>query len=146
MRDRTAWEKGATGPQTINGHTYKNLTRFTRLCAVCGEPFSIFVTAKIAAGQADSNSYPSPQERASHASATITRPGQPRRQPPAVDETARRLGRRHVRPRVLRGEARRLNIRTIESATHIRNEAMRAVAKRQGRLEEFVILIDRIER
>lgn len=57
MRDRTAWEKGATGPQTINGHTYKNLTRFTRLCAVCGEPFSIFVTAKIAAGQADSNSF-----------------------------------------------------------------------------------------
>lgn len=45
----------------------------------------------------------------------------------------------------LRGETRRMGLRTIESATHVRNVAMRAVAKRQGRLEEFVILIDRIE-
>lgn len=57
MRDRTIWEKGVTGPQTINGHTYKNLTRYTRRCVSCGEPFSIFVTAKIAAGHADSNSF-----------------------------------------------------------------------------------------
>ena len=46
----------------------------------------------------------------------------------------------------LRAEALRMGIRTIESATHIRNQAMREVAKRQGRLEEFVILVDRIER
>ncbi len=46
---------------------------------------------------------------------------------------------------VLRGEARRMGLRTIESATHVRNVAMRAVAKRQGRTEEFVILIDRVE-
>ena len=45
----------------------------------------------------------------------------------------------------LRGEARRLGINSIESATHVRNAAMRAVAKRQGRAEEFVILVDRIE-
>ena len=45
----------------------------------------------------------------------------------------------------LRAEALRMGLRTIESATHVRNVAMRAVAKRQGRPEEFVILIDRIE-
>ena len=46
----------------------------------------------------------------------------------------------------LRGEALRLGINSIESATHVRNAAMRAVAKRQGRAEDFVILVDRIER
>ena len=45
----------------------------------------------------------------------------------------------------LRSEAMRMGMRSIESATHIRNQAMREVARRQGRLEEFVILVDRIE-
>lgn len=45
----------------------------------------------------------------------------------------------------LRAEAMRMGVRSIESAVHVRNVAMRAVAKRQGRAEDFVILIDRIE-
>jgi GNAT superfamily N-acetyltransferase len=45
----------------------------------------------------------------------------------------------------MRGEAKRMGVRSIESATHVRNVAMRAVAKRQGRAEDFVILIDRLE-
>lgn len=57
MHDRTEWTKGATGPQVIKGKSYKSLTEFTRQCATCDQPFSIFVTAKIAAGHADSNSF-----------------------------------------------------------------------------------------
>jgi hypothetical protein len=57
MRDREGWEKGNSGEQVVNGKTYKNLTQFTRKCATCGEPFSIYVTRKIASGHADSNSF-----------------------------------------------------------------------------------------
>lgn len=57
MHDRTEWTKGNSGPQTIKGKSYKELTEFTRPCATCGEPFSIYVTKKIANGHADSNSF-----------------------------------------------------------------------------------------
>lgn len=57
MHDRTEWTRGTTGPQTIKGKSYNNLTEFHRHCATCDEPFSIFVTAKIASGAADSNSF-----------------------------------------------------------------------------------------
>jgi hypothetical protein len=57
MHDRSKWERGHSGPQTINGKGYKNLTEFKRPCVACGELFSIFVTSKIAAGHADSNSF-----------------------------------------------------------------------------------------
>lgn len=36
--------------------------------------------------------------------------------------------------------AEKLHVRSIEGATHVRNSAMRAVAKRMGRVEEAVIL------
>jgi len=35
--------------------------------------------------------------------------------------------------------------RTIESATHIKNTAMRAIGKKLGRTEEFVIMVDELE-
>lgn len=57
MRDRSDWIKGATGSQTINGRPYPNLTAYTRPCATCNKPFSIYVTGKIASGRADSNSF-----------------------------------------------------------------------------------------
>lgn len=57
MHDRTEWTRGTTGPQTIKGKRYDNLTEFHRPCATCEEPFSIFVTPKIASGAADSNSF-----------------------------------------------------------------------------------------
>lgn len=62
MHDRTEWIKGRTGPVTLKNkrgreHTYANLTEFTRPCKTCEKPFSIFVTSKIAAGHADSNSF-----------------------------------------------------------------------------------------
>jgi hypothetical protein len=57
MHDRSAWTKAGSGPQTINGKSYKNLVEFKRPCATCGEPFSIFVTNRIASGHADSNSF-----------------------------------------------------------------------------------------
>lgn len=57
MRDRSEWTRGPTGPQTIKGANYKNLTEFKRPCVACGELFSIFVTQKIANGHADSNSF-----------------------------------------------------------------------------------------
>lgn len=57
MHDRTGWTRGNGGPQVIRGKTYTNLTEFTRTCAACNKPFSIFVTSKIANGHADSNSF-----------------------------------------------------------------------------------------
>jgi hypothetical protein len=57
MHSRDAWEKCGSGPQTIKGKTYRSLTEFKRPCSTCGEPFSIFVTNKIASGHADSNSF-----------------------------------------------------------------------------------------
>jgi len=57
MHDRTPWTRGATGNHVIKNRTYKNLTEFSRPCQACGNPFSIFVTSKIADGLADSNSF-----------------------------------------------------------------------------------------
>ena len=57
MHDRSEWTRGTPGPKTIKGREYKNLVEFTRSCTTCGEPFSIFVTQKIANGHADSNSF-----------------------------------------------------------------------------------------
>lgn len=57
MHDRSAWTRGRTGETEINGHTYKNLTEFYRPCATCGNNFSIYVTGRVAAGHADSNSF-----------------------------------------------------------------------------------------
>ena len=55
--DRSEWTRGRSGELQIKNRTYKDLVEFTRPCASCGKPFSIFVTSKIAAGQADSNSF-----------------------------------------------------------------------------------------
>ena len=57
MHNRAEWTKGSSGPQVLKGKTYANLVEFTRPCATCSKPFSIFVTAKIANGHADSNSF-----------------------------------------------------------------------------------------
>lgn len=54
---RHGWERGASGEVKLKGRTYKDLTEFKRPCATCGNYFSIFVTAKIAEGRADSNSF-----------------------------------------------------------------------------------------
>lgn len=45
----------------------------------------------------------------------------------------------------LRVVAKQKKCRTIEGATHVKNAAMRAVAKRVGRAEEFVVLVDNID-
>lgn len=45
----------------------------------------------------------------------------------------------------LRQIAQHRTCRSIEGATHVKNTAMRTVAKRMGRREEFVILVDDIE-
>lgn len=57
MHDRSKWTIGTTGDHVIKGRTYKNLTEFSRPCAACAKPFSIFVTSRIASGFADSNSF-----------------------------------------------------------------------------------------
>lgn len=57
MHDRTEWKRGEPGPRKIGKKTYVNLVEFSRPCAACGKPFSIHVTAKIANGAADSNSF-----------------------------------------------------------------------------------------
>lgn len=57
MHDRTEWTRASSGPQTIKGKTYRSLVEFKRPCATCNEPFSIFVTEKIASAHADSNSF-----------------------------------------------------------------------------------------
>lgn len=55
--DRTSWTRGTAGEIKIGNKTYKNLVEFTRPCVTCREPFSIFVTHKIADGAADSNNF-----------------------------------------------------------------------------------------
>lgn len=62
MHNRTEWTRGATGTHVIKNNKgvpkeYKNLTEFSRKCVTCDAPFSIYVTSKIAAGHADSNSF-----------------------------------------------------------------------------------------
>lgn len=57
MKDRTAWTRGTAGPQKIGSKRYKHLVEFSRPCATCKQPFSIFVTDKIAEGLADSNNF-----------------------------------------------------------------------------------------
>lgn len=57
MHNRDVWTRGESGPKEIKGKTYKNLVEFSRKCASCSEPFSIFVTQHIASGKADSNSF-----------------------------------------------------------------------------------------
>jgi len=57
MQNRDGWARTADGPKVVKGKTYKNLVEYTRLCSVCSESFSIFVTKKIALGHADSNSF-----------------------------------------------------------------------------------------
>lgn len=57
MRDRTAWTRCAPGSQKIRGKKYKNLIEFTRPCQACNKPFSIFVTQRIADGEADTNNF-----------------------------------------------------------------------------------------
>ena len=49
MRDRTEWTRGDGGA--------KNTVEFSRPCVTCGKPFSIFVSKRIASGDADSNSF-----------------------------------------------------------------------------------------
>lgn len=48
MRDRTEWTRGADT---------KKVVEFSRPCVTCGKPFSIFVSKRIASGDADSNSF-----------------------------------------------------------------------------------------
>jgi hypothetical protein len=57
MQDRSAWTRVAEGPKYIRGRDYSHLIEFRRPCSTCGEPFSIFVTRRIADGGADTNSF-----------------------------------------------------------------------------------------
>jgi hypothetical protein len=57
MHDRSAWTRGAAGPVTLRGKKYSNLVQYTRPCKTCGAQFSIYVTKRIDAGHADSNSF-----------------------------------------------------------------------------------------
>lgn len=57
MHDRTEWTRGTANEVKVKNRTYKNLVEFSRPCATCEKPFSIFVTKKIADGHADSNSF-----------------------------------------------------------------------------------------
>jgi hypothetical protein len=57
MQDRSAWSRVAEGPKYLRGRDYSHLIEFRRLCSTCGEPFSIFVTHRIADGGADTNSF-----------------------------------------------------------------------------------------
>ncbi len=57
MRDRDGWIRGDGAPVRVKNKLYKHLVEFKRPCAHCAEPFSIFVTRKIADGEADSNSF-----------------------------------------------------------------------------------------
>lgn len=55
---RDAWAR-SDGTHEIqkNGRHYKNLVRFVRPCATCGEPFAIFVSQAVANGQATNNNF-----------------------------------------------------------------------------------------
>jgi hypothetical protein len=57
QHSREPWTRGLDGPKVIKGKVYKDLVEFSRPCTSCKQPFSIFVTRKIADGQADSNSF-----------------------------------------------------------------------------------------
>lgn len=57
MRDRSDWKRGETGPVKLGTKSYKRLTEFSRPCATCKAPFSIYVTERIAEGLADSNNF-----------------------------------------------------------------------------------------
>ena len=57
MHDRSEWVEAPAGPVRIKNKTYTNLVEFTRRCATCNAPFSIYVTKKIACGEADSNNF-----------------------------------------------------------------------------------------
>jgi hypothetical protein len=57
MQDRSAWTRVAEGPKYLRGRDYLHLIEFRRPCSTCGEPFSIFVTRRIADGEADTNSF-----------------------------------------------------------------------------------------
>lgn len=57
MRDRSEWKRGDTGPVKVGKKKYPRLTEFSRPCATCKKPFSIYVTEKIAEGLADSNNF-----------------------------------------------------------------------------------------
>lgn len=55
---RDAWLR-SDGVHEIekNGRHYKNLVRFVRPCASCGEPFAIFVSQAVANGNATNNNF-----------------------------------------------------------------------------------------
>jgi hypothetical protein len=55
--DRSEWTRCGDGPRYIQGRNYAHLIEFRRPCKTCGEPFSIFVTPRIADEEADSNSF-----------------------------------------------------------------------------------------
>lgn len=57
MQDRSAWTRVAEGSKYLRGRDYSHLIEFRRPCSTCGEPFSIFVTRRIADGEADTNSF-----------------------------------------------------------------------------------------
>jgi hypothetical protein len=57
MQSREGWTRAEPGPKVVKGKTYKTLVEYVRGCSVCAKPFSIFVTAKIASGHSDSNSF-----------------------------------------------------------------------------------------
>lgn len=53
--DRTGWAR--TGVTKPYGRGRKQQIEFSRYCAKCGVPFSIFVTERIASGEAGTNSF-----------------------------------------------------------------------------------------
>lgn len=57
--DRTTWKQRTQIGDTVSikGKRYSGLVEFTRLCDTCGAPYSIFVTPKIARGEAESNNF-----------------------------------------------------------------------------------------
>lgn len=57
MRDRTAWTRVTEDSGVVRGRKYRDLVQFTRKCKSCGKPFSIYVTPRIASGDADSNQF-----------------------------------------------------------------------------------------
>ncbi len=57
MRDRTGWIRCDPGPVRVGKKLYNHLVEFKRACGTCGDFFSVHVTAKIADGHSDSNSF-----------------------------------------------------------------------------------------
>lgn len=58
MTKRDAWAR-TDGVHEINlkGKKYRNLVRFVRPCATCGELFAIFVSQAVANGEATNNNF-----------------------------------------------------------------------------------------